>query len=91
MAWHLAELQLKTADKCANSVGRLVEFGGDVLDFWWRVLLVSGPPTLRFLGIVGLVRVVGVFVCGDLILILMNYMLGLLLQLNTLLELCLLL
>ena len=24
-----------------------MEFGGDVLEFWWGVLLVSGPPTLR--------------------------------------------
>ena len=61
VAWHLAELQLKIVGKCANSVGRLVEFGGDVLELWWWVLLVGGPPTRRLVSIVGLERVVGWF------------------------------
>ena len=89
MAWHLAELQLKIVGKGANSVGRLVEFGGDVLDFWWGVLLVSGPPTLRPLGIVGLERVVAVLLCGGPILLLLDSLLGLLLQLTSLLRRCL--
>ena len=49
VTWHLAELQLSKFVKYANSVGRLVEFGGDVLDLWRGVLLVSGPPALRLL------------------------------------------
>ena len=80
MAWHLAELQLEIVGKCANSVRRLVEFGGDVLDFWWGVLLVSGPPTIRNLFIVGLERVVDVFEVRDPIILFLNSLLGLLLQ-----------
>ena len=39
-----------------------MEFGGDVLNFWWRVLLGSRPPTLGLLGNMGLERVVPVAV-----------------------------
>ena len=66
MAWHLAEphnelhVARKTAGECANTVGGLVEFGGDVLLLWWRVLLGGRPPTLGLLGIMGLERVVRV-------------------------------
>ena len=66
MAWHLAEPQnelhvaRKTTGECANTVGGLVEFGGDVLLLWWRVLLGGRPPTLGLLGIMRLERVVPV-------------------------------
>ena len=65
MAWHLAELNLElrvaySIGECADTVGRLVKFGGDVLNFWWRVLLVSRPPTLWLLGSMGLERIVRV-------------------------------
>ena len=65
MAWHLAKLQLepravKSIGECADTEGRLVELGGDVLNFRWRVLLGSRPPTLGLLVIVGLEWVVRV-------------------------------
>ena len=65
MAWHLAKLQLepravKSIGECADTEGRLVELGGDVLNFRWRVLLGSRPPTLGLLIIVGLEWVVRV-------------------------------
>ena len=65
MAWHLAKLQLKrisvkSIGECADTEGRLVELGGDVLNFRWRVLLGSRPPTLGLLLIVGLEWVVRV-------------------------------
>ena len=65
MAWHLAKLQLepravKSIGECADTVGRLVELGGDVLNFRWLVLLGSRPPTLGLRLIVGLEWVVRV-------------------------------
>ena len=59
VAWHLADLHLKIVGERANSVGRLVHFGGDVPDLWWGVLLGGGPPTLRPLGNVALELVLG--------------------------------
>ena len=65
MAWHLAKLQLETTVgayerilECADTEGRLVKLGGNVLKFRWLVLLGSRIPTIGLLGIVGLERVV---------------------------------
>ena len=79
VAWHLADLQCDVI-VFAMSVDRLVKFSGDVLDFWWRVLLVSRPPALRLLGFVGQVRVVGVYVRGVQFLLSYSSLLELLLQ-----------
>ena len=57
-----------------------MEFGGDVLEFWWGVLLVSGPPAIRSLSIVGLERVVDGLEVRDPIILFLNSLLGLLLQ-----------
>ena len=66
MAWYLAKLQLEPTcvgdyeriGECADTEGRLVKLGGNVLKFRWLVLLGSRIPTIGLLGIVGLERVV---------------------------------
>ena len=67
MAWNLAKLQLEPTvgaieriGECADTEGRLVKLGGDVLKFRWLVLLGSRIPTLGLLSIVWLERVVRV-------------------------------